>query len=111
MLPHTTKRKTTTNLKTTNNQNYHKIELYGSLKTKGIKKKHSPRLVGGAETGSWLERTHGKAVAGGLWQLVDQGKQGGDWQSRWSHIHLWINREELLGRETDHMTQGSSVEK
>ena len=32
---------------------------------KEIKKKHSFRLVGGAEMGSGVERTHGKAVAGG----------------------------------------------
>ena len=29
------------------------------------KKKHSPSLVGGAETGSQVERTLGKAAAGG----------------------------------------------
>ena len=49
--PHTTKRKTT-NLKTKNNQTCQKIELYGSLTTKELKKKHSSRPVGGAETGS-----------------------------------------------------------
>ena len=52
-LPCTTKRRTTTNLKTKNNQNCQKIKLYGSLTTKELKKKHSSRLVGGAETGSW----------------------------------------------------------
>ena len=62
--PHTTKRRTTTNLKTTNNQNLQKIELYGSPTTKELKKKHSSRPVGGAETGSWAERTCGKAAAG-----------------------------------------------
>ena len=51
MPPHTTKR-TTTNLKTKNNQNCQKIELYGSPTTKKLKKKHSSRLVGGAEMGS-----------------------------------------------------------
>ena len=50
--PRTTKRKTTTNLKTKNNQNCQKIELYGSLTTKEIKKKHSSRSIGGAEMGS-----------------------------------------------------------
>ena len=52
MLPHTTKRRTTTNLKTKNNQNCQKIELHESLTTKELKKKHSSRLVGGAEAGS-----------------------------------------------------------
>ena len=62
--PRTTKRRTTTNLKTKYNQNLQKIELYGSLITKKLKKKHSSIPVGGAETGNQAERTHGKAVAG-----------------------------------------------
>ena len=62
--PHTTKRRTTTNLKTTNNQNLQKIELYGSPTTKELKKKHSPRPVGGAEMGSRAERMHGESAAG-----------------------------------------------
>ena len=53
LLPHTTKRRTTTNLKTKTNQNCQKIELYRNLTTKELKKKHSSRLVGGAERGSW----------------------------------------------------------
>ena len=57
--PHTTKR-TTTNLKIKNNQNCQNIELYGSPTTKELKKKHSSRQVGGAETGSRAERTHGQ---------------------------------------------------
>ena len=55
----------TTNLKTKNNQNCQKIELYGSLTTKELKNKHSSRLVGGVEMGSPEERTCSKAVAGG----------------------------------------------
>ena len=35
-----------------NNQNCQKIKLYGSLTTKELKKKHSSRLVRGADTGS-----------------------------------------------------------
>ena len=55
--PCTTKRGTTTNLKIRNNQNCQKIKLYGSLTTKELKKKHSSRLVGGAEMGSsWRTR-------------------------------------------------------
>ena len=41
--PRTTKRRTITNLKTKNNQNCQKTELYGSPTTKELKKKHSPR--------------------------------------------------------------------
>ena len=72
----TTKRRTTTNLKIKTNQNCQKIELYGSLTIKELKKKHSSRLVGGVETGSqggedsqqggsWRTGT-GKVAAGGM---------------------------------------------
>ena len=64
MPPRTTKRRTTTNLKR-KNQNCQKIKLYGSPTTKELKKIHSSRLVGGAETGSQADWIHGKAVAGG----------------------------------------------
>ena len=46
-----------------------KIELYGSPTTKELKKKHSSRPVGGAETGSQVKRTHHKVAEG----------QGGGW--------------------------------
>ena len=50
--PHTIKRRTTTNLKTKNNHNCQKIELFGSSTTKDLKKKHSSRLEGGVKMGS-----------------------------------------------------------
>ena len=50
MPTHMTRIRTTTNSKTKNNQDCQKIELYGSLTTKELKKKHSFRQVGGAET-------------------------------------------------------------
>ena len=50
--PRTTKRRTATNLSAKSNQNCQRIELYGSLITKQLKKKHSSRLVGGVVTGS-----------------------------------------------------------
>ena len=49
--PHIIKR-TTTNLKTKNNQNCQKIKFYRCPTTKELKKKHSSRLGGGAEKGS-----------------------------------------------------------
>ena len=61
MLPHTTKRRITTNLKTINNQKCQKIKLHGSLTAKELKK-HSSKLVGGTEMGSQEERTAGKAA-------------------------------------------------
>ena len=60
-------------IKKTKIKNCQKIELYGSLTTKELKKKHSSRLVGGVETGSQVERTHSKAAAGrpAKWWIVD----------------------------------------
>ena len=63
--PHTTKRSTRKNVKTKNNQNCQKIELYGSLTTKELKKKH---LTDGQEGQRWAagaERTHSEAAASG----------------------------------------------
>ena len=54
-LPHTTKRRITTNLKTINNQNCQKIKLHGTPTTK-VLKKHSFRPVKGVEMGSWAGR-------------------------------------------------------
>ena len=62
--PHTTKRTRTTNLKTKNKQNCHKIELYESLTTKELKKKYSSRLAGGTEMGSWGRED---SWQGGVW--------------------------------------------
>ena len=80
MHPCTTKRRTITNLKTKKNQNCQKIELYGSLTTKALKKKHSFRLIGGAEMGS-----QGKE---------DKQQGSGGW---WSHIHVLITRRNNWG--------------
>ena len=66
----TPKRRTTTNLKTRNNQNYQKIELYGSPTTKELNT-HSPRPVGGAEMDSQADRTCGKAATGGPGEAAD----------------------------------------
>ena len=61
-------KKDKTNLKTKTNQNCQKIKPYGSLTTKEIKKKHSSRPEGGAETRRWTRRLS-KAVAGGPEQV------------------------------------------
>ena len=55
--------------------------------------------------GSWSgEDTWQGGVGGGSglvrWQLVDQCRQGGGWQTRQSHICVQINREEQLGSKT-----------
>ena len=48
-------------LKTSNTQNHQKTELYGSPTTKDLKKPHSSRQVGGAESWRQVER-HRDAV-------------------------------------------------
>ena len=106
-------KKDNNNLKTKNDQNCQKIELYGGPTTKEIKKKHSSRLVGGAEMGSWVDRTCGKAAVGGLgwarqwlvdparWQIVEWGR----------HSCSWPARQQLVDRVTDRATQSSSMGK
>ena len=89
--------------KNKNNQNCQKIELYVSPTTKELKRKHSLRLVGGVEMGS---QGGEDAWQGSGWQT---GGQGRSWWTRWSHIWVWINQEEQMGREIDQATQGSSV--
>ena len=75
MLPHTTKRRTTTNLKTKNNQNCQKIKLYGSLTTKELKKTHSLRLTGQVEIGSGGKEDTGQ---GSIWRTrVSEAAAGG----------------------------------
>ena len=85
--------KETTNLKTKNKQNCQKSELYGNPTIKELKKKHSSRSVGGAESGG------------------EDVQQGGSWWTGQSHICVWINREELLESKTDCATQDSSMGK
>ena len=96
--PRTTKRRTTTNLKTKKKktQNCQKTEVYESRTTKELKKKQSFRQVGGTEMGGWGREDR--------WQ-------GGGWRTRRSNICVWINQEEQLGSETDHTAQGSSMGK
>ena len=43
---------------------------------KEIKKKHSSKPVGGAETGSWMEKNRGKAAAGRPSEAVAGGAGG-----------------------------------
>ena len=90
--PCTTKRRTTTNLKTKYNQTCQKTELYESTIAKKLKKKHSSRPVGGEE------RNHGKALDEGpgwaRWLLADQPRQ---WLADWAVPHLHVDK---LGRIT-----------
>ena len=110
--PRITKRRATTNSKTKHNQNWQKIELYGSPTTKELKKKHSSRLVGAAETDSSY---HWRGSESRQWLEEQGGQGGGTWQGRlWtgrSHILVQINWEEQLGSDTDLASQSSSARK
>ena len=71
--------------------------------------------------GNQTERIRSKAVAGGPSKVADCGagwerqqladQWGDDWWNGWSHIHMWISREEQLGSEIDPTTQGSRAGK
>ena len=90
--PCTTKRRTTTNLKTKNNWNWQKIKLYETLITKELKKKHSFRQVGRAERSSQGRKGQPgqRRLMARQW-LVDRVR----WQLADNAIHIcvWINQE------------------
>ena len=79
------------NYKTTITQNHQKIELYGSLTTKELKKSHSSKQVGGVEM-----------------------RRCGDME-QWSHTHVWwikisyISGARDCSPTPDHPTYGSSA--
>ena len=90
---HTTKNRTTKNLKRKNNQNCQKIELYASLTTRELKKKHSFRPVGGAEMGSQAERIQGGVAAGRLSEGAAGGLERDKWQmADWAVPHLHVDK-------------------
>ena len=60
----------TTNLKTKNNHNCQKIELYGSLTTEEFKKKHLSRLLGGVDTGTLSREDIRQGVADEMGSLT-----------------------------------------
>ena len=66
LLPRTAKRRITINLKTINNQKCQKIKLHGTPTTKELKK-HSPRPVGGSETGDRQLSGEGSWQGSGQW--------------------------------------------
>ena len=61
LLPRTTKRKVKKTILKQEQPERPENQTAWNLRTKEIKK-HSPSLVGRAETGSWAERTRGKVV-------------------------------------------------
>ena len=67
------------------NQNYQKIELYGSPTTKELKKKLSHRLPGGAESGIW----GGEESRQGSGWRTGAGRQ---WLVDWAVPHLCTDK-------------------
>ena len=65
-LPHTTKRRITTNVKSINNQNFQKIKLHGTLTTKELKKK-STRTTRPLRRWTLRADSEKLLVHGGLW--------------------------------------------
>ena len=77
-------KKENTNLKTKSNQNFQKNKLYKSPTNKELKKKHSYRLVEGADTGCQGREDKG--------QLVD-----------WAVPHLCVHKPGGTSREGDRL--------
>ena len=102
--PHTTKRRTTTNLKTKNNQNCQKIKLYGKKSdNQGVKEEtfiQNSRKGGDGQLGGENSRQGGDG-----WRT----RQGGGWWSRQFHICMQTDQEKQMGSKTHCATQGSSV--
>ena len=96
MLPHTTKR-TTTNLKTKNNQKWQYWTVWKS-NNQGVKEETLTQTIGGMETGSRAERTHGKVVAGGPGWLA-AGRLGGPiFVCRYTGRNNWGARQTIQPR-------------
>ena len=68
---------------------------------KDLKKTHSPSPVGGAEMGSWVERTRSKATAGRPREVVDCG-------AGWAKLQLAV-KQQLEDPVIDPTTQSSSA--
>ena len=81
-VPPRTKKRTITNLKTKNNQNWQKIKLYLSPTTKELKE----------ETFIQTARRGRDQQPGG-----EDSQQGGVWRTGLSYIHVQTNQEEQLG--------------
>ena len=102
-----TKRRTTTNLKTEQNKKESELPEKRTVwksDNQGVKKETF------IQTGR--RGRDGQLSRGDLWQGCGWWTQGGsELQTGRSHICVQINREEQLGSETDHTTQGSSLGK
>ena len=100
--PHTTKRRTTTNVKTKNQPELTENQTVWKPNNQGVKEEtftQTGRRGGDGQPGAEDLRQ------GGHWWTG----RGGGWPTGWSHVRMQANQEEQLGSETDHTTQGSSA--
>ena len=65
-----------------NNQNHQKNQIVWKADNKGVKE----------ETLTQTCRRRGDGQLGG-----EESWKDGGWWARWSHIHVWISREDQLG--------------
>ena len=106
--------------KNKNNQNCQKIELYGSLTIRDLKKKDSSKLVGGWRRTAGVEWTHGKVAAegqavphscadklGGTTGELDRPHNPGFWSRDIKPQNLWLLKpvEVVRSEETPSLTR------
>ena len=103
MPPHTTKTRTTTNLKTKKQRELTENQTVWKSDNQGVKETfiQTDRRGGDGQLGR-----EDSQQGSGWWTGRDVGLQTGQ-----SHIHVQINQEEQLGSETRHTTQSFSVGK
>ena len=103
--PCTTKRRTTTNLKT-KNKHLPENQTVWKSDNQGVKEE---AFIQTARRGR--DRQPGWRGRAAWCRLAGQRGKCGSWWIRWTHICVWINWEEQLGSKRDHTTQGSSAGK
>ena len=102
MLPHTTKRRITTNLKTKKQPDLPEKQAAWKSDNQVVKEETFIQTGMRRRDGSW-----GREVT---WQGSGCYRLGRGWQTRQSHLHVQISWEEQLGSKIDCTTQGSRKE-
>ena len=97
--------------KTNITQECQKIELYGSLTTKDLKKPHSSTQIGGVETWRCTERHREVEICEEAWRCRVAWRGAEMWNKQ-SHIHVWwIKIRRNPSPRAEHPAQGSSNKK
>ena len=106
-LPHTTKKRITTNLKTTNNQKCQKIKMHGTPTTKELKKQSTrpTKPVGGRQTTQRTKRMQDKAaehVGRAGWKDPRQGSWPECMARQGLAERTWVRAERYSGEAANH---------